>query len=118
MAVVKLNFLLLLLLLNSCATVAARLDGEIEAPWVYPATRLNYAQLEGTSSRQWGCNCYYWVDLPLSVVGDTLLSPFDLLRGLVTDLANPLCEIDRAKDSDSAASSSCKASSPLVERDL
>ena len=98
--------------------VAARFDEEIEAPWVYPATRLNFAQLEGSSSRQWGCNCYYWLDLPLSVVSDTILSPFDLLRGLVTDLANPLCEVDLAEDSEAMASSSCKASIPLVERDL
>lgn len=60
---------LAMLLLCSCATITSHTLGNNPKNSFYAGTQLDYNMLHDCV----GC----WFDLPLSVVGDTLMLPFD-----------------------------------------
>lgn len=65
----KTGFTLIMLLLSGCATITSHTIGENPKNSFYAGTQLDFTMLPDCV----GC----WLDLPFSVVADTLMLPFD-----------------------------------------
>ncbi|WP_421506579.1 YceK/YidQ family lipoprotein [Erwinia rhapontici] len=65
----KTGFTLIMLLLSGCATITSHTIGENPKNSFYAGTQLDVNTLHDCV----GC----WLDLPFSVVADTLMLPFD-----------------------------------------
>jgi uncharacterized protein YceK len=65
----KARLTLAMLLLSGCATITSHTVGENPKNSFYAGTQLDFNMLH---------DCFWcWLDLPVSVVADTLMLPFD-----------------------------------------
>ncbi|WP_227317140.1 YceK/YidQ family lipoprotein [Cedecea davisae] len=67
---------LISILLSGCGTFASR-DPFFRKPGIYPATRFD---VEGMRELESPYPVFLALDMPISLVTDTLLIPYDLLR--------------------------------------
>ena len=78
------------LAMTGCATVAARSSqhGEKQTSGVYPATRMDAGMIatpfdpdakDEPAGRRWGRCGLGLIDLPVSLISDTVCLPYDLL---------------------------------------
>lgn len=87
----KISLTLIILLLSGCATITSHTLGENPKNSFYAGTQLDYHMLH---------DCVWcWLDLPVSVVGDTLMLPFDTWHYYHTpdNPASPLSPPEKVK---------------------
>jgi len=62
--------------LSACGTMLSR-DPFFKKEGIYPGTRFDFEAIEETNFPE---SLYFALDVPLSLITDTILIPYDLLR--------------------------------------
>ena len=92
--------LILLLLMSGCATVRTRVDWDPDSPWIYPATQMELARLQAPAGSADQCFEACLIDLPFTLVFDTILMPIDLAHRLIMAMVDPMCAIAPADENE------------------